>query len=366
MVFDCAAKCGGTSLNDCLLQGPDQTSTLLGVLLRFRCYPIVVIADIKGMFHQVRVEPQDHDSLRFLWRPDGDLSCPPEEYQMLVHLFGATSSPGLCGFALRRAAGDNKINAPPEFLQTVQSHFYVDDLLKSYENEAVRVTQMLRKLLEGCGFRLTKFLSNSERVLSTIPEQDRKVWDCAVEFKSSHAERDLGVIWDRHTDSFRVQVDTSADPMTRRELLLMLSQCYHPWGFIQPALLPPKKLIQELCLSGLGWDDPVPAEIKAQWENWLASVGALRGIKIKRCFRPQDFKISSIQLHCFRDATKIGYGAVLYLRVVDSDNQVFCSFVMFRSKYHRLNHLPYPDSSWWQPLLGWSLLVMSSVSLVQK
>ena len=68
----------------------------------------------------------------------------------------------------------------------------------------------------------------------------------------------------------------------------MLSQCYDPLGFIQ--LLPPKKAIQELCLSSLGWNNPNPQEIKAQWERWLASVGALQGVKIKRCYRPQGFK----------------------------------------------------------------------------
>ena len=41
VVFDCAAKCRDTSLIDCLLQGPDQTSTLLGVLQRFRGYRVV-------------------------------------------------------------------------------------------------------------------------------------------------------------------------------------------------------------------------------------------------------------------------------------------------------------------------------------
>ena len=298
VVFDRAAKCKGTSLNDHLLQGLDQASTLLGVLLRFRRYPIVVIADVKGMFHQVRVETQDRDSQRFLWWPDGDLSCPPVEYQMLVHVFGATSSPSVCGFALRQAAADNEIDAPPEVVQTVENIFFADDLLKSFENEddAIRVTHMLGKLLECCSFYLTKFLSNSKRVLSTIPEQDRKISDGAIELDSLNVERALGVICNLQTDSFRVRVDISAGPMIRRGLLSMLSQCYDPLGFIQPALLPPKKLIQELCSGGLGWDDPVPQEIKAQSERWLACVGALQRVKIKRCYRPQGFKSNSITL----------------------------------------------------------------------
>ena len=56
VVYDCAAKYGGTSLNQQLLQGPDQTNQLVGVLSRFRQEPVGVVADIEAMFHQVLVE----------------------------------------------------------------------------------------------------------------------------------------------------------------------------------------------------------------------------------------------------------------------------------------------------------------------
>lgn len=51
VVFDCAASFQGTSLNQQLLQGPDLTSSLLGVLLRFRQESVAVMADIEAMFH---------------------------------------------------------------------------------------------------------------------------------------------------------------------------------------------------------------------------------------------------------------------------------------------------------------------------
>lgn len=52
---DCAASYQGVSLNRELLQGPDLTNSLLGVILRFRKEPVGFIADIKLMFYQVRV-----------------------------------------------------------------------------------------------------------------------------------------------------------------------------------------------------------------------------------------------------------------------------------------------------------------------
>ena len=83
VVYDCAAKFGQTSLNHQLLQGPDQTNQLVGVLSRFRQETVGMVADIEAMFHQVLVDPKDCDALRFLWWPNGDLTKEMEEYRMV-------------------------------------------------------------------------------------------------------------------------------------------------------------------------------------------------------------------------------------------------------------------------------------------
>ena len=54
VVFDCAAKHKGTSLNDQLLTGPDLTNSIIGVLMRFREEQVALSADIQCMFPQIR------------------------------------------------------------------------------------------------------------------------------------------------------------------------------------------------------------------------------------------------------------------------------------------------------------------------
>ena len=55
------------SLNSELLQGPDLTNSLAGILLRFRQDPVAVMGGVQSMFHQVRVPVGNRDSLQFLW-----------------------------------------------------------------------------------------------------------------------------------------------------------------------------------------------------------------------------------------------------------------------------------------------------------
>ena len=108
MVFDCSAQFQGEYLNNHLLQGPDLTNNLTGVLCRFHHEPVTVMCDIEAMFYQVKVPVQDQHYLCFLWWQNGDMSNEPQEYRMTVHLFGVASSPGCANFTLKVAAGDSE------------------------------------------------------------------------------------------------------------------------------------------------------------------------------------------------------------------------------------------------------------------
>lgn len=67
IVFDCASRYGGTSLNARCKQGPNLINNLLHVLLRFRLHKFAFHADIEAMYNQVKIPIKDRDALRFLW-----------------------------------------------------------------------------------------------------------------------------------------------------------------------------------------------------------------------------------------------------------------------------------------------------------
>jgi hypothetical protein len=182
VVFYCAAIHRGISLNSKVLQGPDLTSKLIGVLLRFRQEKIAVTADIESMFHQVRVNQHHRDYLRFLWWPDGDLSEDARIYIMNVHLFGGVWSPNCCSFALKYTAEQHQSEFDKETVESVNNDFYVDDFLKSCTSaqQASRLVTQLCSLLSMGGFRLTKWVSNSHEVLSKIPEAERSAKICSL------------------------------------------------------------------------------------------------------------------------------------------------------------------------------------------
>ena len=112
----------------------------------------------------------------------------------MVHLFGSVSSPTCANFALRKTADDNNEQFDPDTISTVKRNFYVDDYLKSSQNEQAAITtaQQLRILLSKGGFRLTKWLSNSRRVIESIPESERSKLVKEIRFGELPTERALG------------------------------------------------------------------------------------------------------------------------------------------------------------------------------
>ncbi|XP_028417119.1 uncharacterized protein LOC114541385 [Dendronephthya gigantea] len=287
------------------------------------------------MFYQVRVPSSDCDALRFLWWPAGDLSKEAEEYEMRVHLFGGASSPSCANFALKKTAKDNETSFNAEVIETVEKNFYVDDCLKSVreEEEAVNLAKKLRELLARGGFKLTKWLSNSRKVVESLPESERASVVKNLDFDCWSMERALGVQWNITSDKFGFTIVIKDRPATRRGILSIVGSVYDPLGFAVPFILQAKLILQDLCREKLGWDDKISDVYMKRWQAWLEDLPKLEQLAVDRCFKPAELgEISDTQLHHFADASQHGYGAVTYLKVKDKDGQVKRSFVMGKSR----------------------------------
>ena len=343
-VFDCAAKYGGSSLNDHVHQGPDLTNGLVGVMLRFRQEGVAFMADIEAMFHQVLVTERDRDALRFLWW-ENELSDVITTYRMTAHLFGGVWSPSVASFAVKRTASMAASRYEGETVKTVLNNFYVDDCLKSVRDDetAVRLVGQLRNLLAEGGFRLTKWVSNSREVLRSIPESERAkgIKSLDLEYDYLPMERALGLLWDVETDTYQYNTMAKAKPVTKRGILSVLCSVYDPLGFVSPFIMLAKMIFQSLCQKKLDWDDAIGEEEALQWGRWKQSLVHLQKFAIPRCVQPQD-QVVSRQLHHFSDASGRAYGSATYLRTVTGAGQIYCALLMSKGRLTPLKTMTIP------------------------
>ncbi|XP_067943118.1 uncharacterized protein [Watersipora subatra] len=231
VVFDCSAKSDGKSLNDYVLQGPDQMNNMLGILMRFRTGSIAVTCDIERMFHQFKVANRDRNYLRFLWFDSGYKTV--QTYRMNVHIFGATSCPGCATFGLRYLA--NTTMEEFSSVDFITNNFYVDDGLISTDS-LTNATQLIQGAINKCkkgNIRLQKFISNSGKFLNTLPETEvGQGTDSQLLKQNEYTHRTLGLQWNTATDSFQYQLNLSIKELTRRNVLSILASVFDPLGLI--------------------------------------------------------------------------------------------------------------------------------------
>lgn len=194
IVFNCSFQYEGKSLNDLLLPGPTLGPSLLGVLLRFRQYPVAVSGDIKGMFHQIRLLPADKPVLRFIWRDRRTEG--PKIYEWQVLPFGTTCSPCCAIYALQRHTQDT--SESPHLLDCVKQSFYVDSCLRSThsEEEAKDLVDGLRQLLHSRGFEICQYASNVPAVIEHLVQMEIPRCCAPATADSTTSIRDLHIFCD--------------------------------------------------------------------------------------------------------------------------------------------------------------------------
>ena len=91
--------------------------------------------------------------------------------------------------------------------------------------------------------------------------------------------------------------------------------------------------LQGLTRRKAGWDEEIISSELEKWSNWLSLLPRLNEVSVPRCFKTQDLaKLKNAEIHNFSDVSSFAYGACSYLRLIDENNNVACSFLIGKSR----------------------------------
>lgn len=103
-----------------------------------------------------------------------------------------------------------------------------------------------------------------------------------------------------------------------------------------------KILLQDIWRSKVDWVGPLEPEILVRRRRWTAGLSSLENLSIRRNLlsRPES-SYRSLQLHAFSDASKDGFGAVIYLRSEGEDGVKF-GLVLAKARVAPIHQITIP------------------------
>jgi hypothetical protein len=96
--------------------------------------------------------------------------------------------------------------------------------------------------LTNGGSHLTKWISNSRELLTSIPKEERakEVKDLDLDHDKLSIERDLGIQWSAQSDKFCFKIVIKEVPPTGRGILSIMISIYDPLRLLSPVILSAK------------------------------------------------------------------------------------------------------------------------------
>lgn len=147
----------------------------------------------------------------------------------------------------------------------------------------------------------------------------------------------LGVRWNVAFDQVVFSLNTLLEDCvvvnpTKRVVISLIGCIYDPLGFLSPVTIRFKILMQELCRSKLGWDQPLSGEVLAKWTKLVEQLKGAPPIIIPRCcLQSPKSESKTYRLHGFCDASTVAYAAVVYL-VEEGEDRAYSHFIVSKTR----------------------------------
>ncbi|XP_055944394.1 uncharacterized protein LOC129975353 [Argiope bruennichi] len=329
------ATSSGQSLNDNLYSGSVVQDDLFAILLRFRKHSIVFTADIKKMYRQIWIHPDQCDLQCILWKDLEDEKL--RVFKLLTVTYGTKCAPYLATRVLKQICCDEQNNYP--LAAAAGKDFYVDDILSGTEDlsSAIELQNQLIQLLKSAGMELHKWSSNNPVLLQNVPTSDREY---NFDNPNSATLKTLGLQFNPEKDTFSFSVQKIVRPATKRTMLSDISRLFDPLGLLGPFIITAKMFLQKLWILRIDWDDEVLLHLNREWEKFSSELSQLKNVNIDR--HVVCSKVLKVDLIGFGDASKNAYGCAVYTRSLSRSGEIKVSLLCSKSRVAPIKEISIP------------------------
>ena len=364
IVTNSSLKNGSTSLNGCMIAGPNFLNSMMDIGLRFRCHETGMVFDLTKAYNSLLTGPIEKNLRRFVWRRSPDEEW--EDWAFDCVAFGDLPAANFLEIG-RNLTADFGKDIDPIASKKIKKDSYVDDNVSGGSAAEVKRMQGVR-LPDGTysgTMRQILDLGNLKiKVILATGETDE-------DFKHLIGNKVLGYCWDATSDNMGVTfsiylcnkkrkvwskpgftADTlhllESTPLHMRICLAITNGIFDFMGIACPFTIRFKLLMRQLFegqYKQMKWEDKIPDDMLEGWKLLIAEAVHSSSLCFPRCTRPAN-AVGNPLVAGFEDGALPAFSAAIYLQW-----QVTCShiikanlFISIRVSHHNINKLKSSNS----------------------
>ena len=346
IVTNSSLKNGSTSLNGCMIAGPNSLNSMMDIGLRFRCHETGMVFDLTKAYNSLLTGPIERNLRRFVWRRSPDEEW--EDWAFDCVAFGDLPAANFLEIG-RNLTADFGKHIDPVASKKIEKDSYVDDNVSGGSAAEVKRMQGVR-LPDGTysgTMRQILDLGNLKiKVILATGETDE-------DLKHLIGNKVLGYCWDATSDNMGVTftiylcnkkrkvwtkpaltADTlhllESTPLTKRICLAITNGIFDFMGIACPFTIRFKLLMRQLFEGQnkqMNWEDKIPDDVLEAWKLLIAEAVQSSSLCFPRCTRPAN-AVGNPLVAGFGDGALPAFCAAIYLQwqVTCSHGQAECDY----------------------------------------
>ena len=310
-------KYKGVCLNDILCKGPSALNSQWDLLIKFRCYKVGLVMDIRKFYNSIHSVQRDMHLRRVLWSPEPGKE--PDIYLTATVNFGDRPA-GCTSIVTANKTAEKFADINPNASKKIIEDSYVDDIITgdSSVQAAKELEAGIREILAQGSFELKPSVISGDNVdpqtvLGIEWNSFNDVLSICCKVNVSAKKKGVRVAMNLDLESL---AEDLPEVLTLRQIFSVVMAQFDPLGLLCPIIIQLKLVMRSLSggtVDKKKWDAPVPKEASDQFKKSVLKLRDARQLSFQRCVFP-DQSVGKPSLCVFVDGSSVAYCALVYLR----------------------------------------------------